>query len=472
MRIQAPPRSAHVLFIVLLALSAPPVAVQAQKGALTPDVLRSLRSSFVPDAGTKAVMNAVSANSARAISLDRETANSIDNHFSKKIKTQGVTDQKSSGRCWLYAGLNLMRPAAMTSLNVRTFEFSQNFLFFYDKLEKANLFLESIIDTRARPLDDRDVEWLLKNPFPDGGQWNMVTALVDKYGAVPAEVMPETESSGNTGLMNSTVSRYLRRCASELRALHESGRGENDLRQRKTAMLGDVYRMLAIHLGVPPEKFRWRLEDKDGEINEPMEYTPKQFYEKHVGFKLGDYVCLYSVPSHPFGKLYQLRYDRNFFDLPNLTFANVSMELMKELTLKSVLADEPVWFGCDVGKESDSKLGAMKLGLYDYRSLYGVDLDMDKKTRVLYQESIPSHAMLIIGVDVVGGKPEKWLVENSWGAKAGNSGLFTMYDDWFEEYNYTAIIHRKHLPKQVSDIFSQKAVELPPWDPMFAMWLN
>lgn len=436
----------------------------AQTGALTSDILRGLRESYTPN---KAVTNALAANGIRSLALDRAVSTSSDAYFSHRIKTDGVTDQKSSGRCWLYAGLNIMRPVAMTSLKKKGFEFSQNFLFFYDKLEKANLFLESIIATRARPVDDRDVEWLLKNPFPDGGQWNMVLALIDKYGAVPADVMPETESSGNTGAMNGTISQYLRKCASQLRA---PGRDEQALRTEKIGMLKNVYRMLAMHLGVPPASFEWRYENADGTVTPRKTWTPKEFYAAHVGMKLDEYVCLYSYPAHPFNALYQIRYDRNLVDAPNMTFANVPMDVMRDLTLKSVLGNDPVWFGCDVGRESDSKLGVMKLGLYDYESLYGVDMRMDKKTRVLYQEGVPSHAMVIIGVDVVDGKPEKWLVENSWGAKAGNAGLFTMYNSWFEEYNYAVIIHKKYLPKDVAAIFSQKAMELGPWDPMFSMW--
>jgi bleomycin hydrolase len=454
----------HLALVVLLA-SGNALA----QSALTPELLKDLRASFVKDAPTRAVMNAVTANSAKALVQDRETVLGVNQHFSHRIKTEGVTDQKSSGRCWLFAGLNILRPTAMTALNKKGFEFSQTYLFFYDKLEKANLFLEAMIDLRKKPLDDHDVTWLLKNSLPDGGQWNMVLALIDKYGVVPSDVMPETESSGNTGLMNSLITSVLHRHTVTLRAMDAQGKSEAELRAAKTAMLRDVYRMLVIHLGTPPETFTWRYEDKDGKITDPQTFTPKEFYKKFVNASLDDYVCLYSVPSHPFDKLYQIRYDRNLADKPNMTFANIPIETFKELALKSVLANDPVWFGCDVGKESDSKLGLMKLGLYDYESLYGVKMKLNKKDRVLYQESVPSHAMVFVGVDVVNGKPQKWLVENSWGTKAGNNGLFTMYDTWFDEYMYTVIINKKYLPKNVLDIFSQKPEVLPPWDPMFAV---
>lgn len=461
-------RSSFTMWVVLSAF----LPLWAQQGGLTPTMIRELQESFVPDPSTKVLMNAVAANDIRKLAMNRQTAVSSDSYFSHKLKTEGITDQKSSGRCWLFAGLNLMRPLAMTSLNKKGFEFSQNYLFFFDKLEKANLFLQSIIETRSRPLDDRDVEWLLKNPFPDGGQWNMVVALVQKYGVVPSDVMPETESSSNTGTMNALISTKLRKDASLLRDLAEKGSSQADLEKRKMQMLGEVYRMLAMHLGVPPTRFEWRYEDATGKVSEPRMYTPQEFYAEHVNMKVEEYVCLYSVPAHPFNAMYQIRYDRNMADQPNLTFANVDIATLKDLTLKSLLANEPVWFGCDVGKESDSKSGLMRTDLFDYDEAYGVDMKMSKADRVRYQESVPSHAMVFTGVDVVAGKPRKWLVENSWGRAAGSGGMFTMYDPWFDEYMYTIIIHKKHLPASIAELFKQKPTVLPPWDPMFSLNLQ
>jgi bleomycin hydrolase len=441
-------------------------------GALTPDMLAQIQQSFKLDAPSKAMLNAVTANNIKSMALDRSTAISSNTHFSHKIKTEGITNQKSSGRCWLFAGLNIMRPVAMTSLNKKGFEFSQNYLFFYDKLEKANLFLEAIIRTAEKPTDEREVEWLLNHALPDGGQWNLVIALIEKYGVVPADVMPETESSSNTGTMNAMISRKLHQDAAMLRQMHQQGIAGETLQRTKLDMLKEVYRMLVFHLGIPPASFEWRYEDKDGKVTDPVSYTPQEFYKKFVNLNLDDYVCLHSVPSKQFNKLYQIQYNRDLFDKPNMTFANVQIDKLKELTLKSVLANDPVWFGCDVGKESDSKTGVMKVGLYDYESIYGVSLKLSKADRVLYQESVPSHAMVFIGVDVVNGKPEKWLVENSWGATAGNNGTFTMYDSWYDEYMFAIVIHKKYLPKDVLDIFKQKAEMLPPWDPMFSMWMK
>jgi bleomycin hydrolase len=453
--------------IVILMIFACGITAMAQKGGgLNEAAVSELQSSLKMDGQTKAMINAVTTNDIRKMAQDRAAVVESNTFFSHKLKTEGITDQKSSGRCWLFAGLNLMRPVAMNSLNKRGFEFSQTYLFFWDKLEKANLFLEAIIQTRTRPIDDREVEWLLKNPFPDGGQWNMVVALVEKYGVVPAEIMPETESSSSTGTMNNIVSALLRKDASILR---KSNGDEKAFQGIKMNMLKDVYKVLCFHLGVPPASFTYRYENKDGKVTEPQTYTPQEFYKKHVNLNLNDYYCLYSAPAHAFNKLYEIQFDRDMFDKPNMTFANIKIDDLKMLALQSLLDNEPVWFGCDVGRESDSKIGVMKHGLYDYKSIYGIDLEMSKEDRVLYQESVPSHAMLFTGVDVVKGKPEKWLVENSWGTKAGNNGLFTMYDSWFDEHMFTIIVNKKYIPKSVLDLFKTKAEVLPPWDPMFSM---
>ncbi len=458
------------LFVVLFIHAAFAVAPGGdEKGALTPQVIKELRSSFTLDATTRSALNAVSQNDVKSLALDRMVSAALDKNFSHRITTEGVTNQQKSGRCWLFAGLNIMRPIAARALNVKMFEFSQNYLFFWDKLEKANLFLESIIRTADRPVSDREVEWLLKHPFPDGGQWNMVLSLVKKYGAVPKEVMPESKNSSNTGNMNKMISTLLRKDAAALRGMHAKGASQTDLEKRKLAMLKEVYRLLALHLGVPPTSFTWRYKDKDGKLSEPRTYTPREFLAATVNLQLDDYVCLHNIPGRPYNRLYQIQFDRNMLDQPNMTFVNLPMEMLADITRKSVLADEPVWFGCDVGKESNSKLGFMKRSLYDYDDLYGVDFSMTKEQRIWYHESVPTHAMVITGVDIQDGKPVKWLVENSWGAKVGEKGYFTMYDDWFHEYTYSIIVNKKFVPDEVLKLFEGEAEMLPPWDPMFAL---
>lgn len=453
---------------VLVMLATP--AFGQQEGALTEDLMQSLRSSVTMDAPTKAMMNAITKNDVRSLALDHQVAISNDMHFTNKIATQGVTDQQKSGRCWLFAGLNILRPVASETTKEKAFEFSQTYLFFYDKLEKSNLFLESIIATREKPVEDREVQWLLKHPFADGGQWNMVLALVEKYGVVPADIMPETTSSSNTGRLNQLMSAKLVRDAYLLRSKSESGASEATLRAEKERMLTEVYRMLVLHIGMPPQQFTWRYDDENGKASDPVTYTPKEFYNEFVKVKLADYVCLHSVPVHPFGKAYQVQFDRNLVDSPNMTFVNVDIQTMKEYTLKSVLGGDPVWFGCDVGKESDSKLGVMRRGLYDYESIYGMEFDMPKKERILYGQSIPSHAMVFTGVDLIDGKPQKWLVENSWGTDVGEKGMFSMYDSWYDEYMFSVIIHKKYLPEATLALYQGGDAEvLPPWDPLFAV---
>jgi bleomycin hydrolase len=454
--------------IFCLLLLIPALSFAQQNGAINEELLKRLQETVSIDASTTALMNAITKNDVKNLALSHEESINTDHHFTHIIKTQGITNQQKSGRCWLFAGLNILRPVASQNLNKQSFEFSQTYLFFYDKLEKSNLFLESIIATVSKPVEDRQVEWLFKHPIMDGGQWNMVLSLVEKYGVVPAEVVPETQSSANTGRLNSMLSKLLVKQASMLRSSHESGASERGLRREKEEMLAQVYRMLVLHMGVPPASFAWRQKDDKGNAGAPKIYTPKEFYKEFVNIDLNDYVCLHSIPLHDYDKAYQVEFDRNLVDAPNMTFVNVTIDQMKAYTLKSVLGNDPVWFGCDVGKESNSKTGVMKRGLYNYAAIYGVDFELSKADRIRYHRSVPSHAMVFTGVDIIDGKPAKWRVENSWGAKVGENGMFVMYDSWFDEYMFSAIIHKKYLPKQVVNLAQSPDTEtLPPWDPLF-----
>ncbi len=438
-------------------------------GGLQMATLQELRASFKLNAPTRAIMNAVTANDLRALAINRQLLAPRDTLFAHVIKTHGITNQARSGRCWLFAGLNVIRQDVARRLNLENFEFSESYLFFWDKLEKANLFLESIIERRDRDVQDREVEWLLKHPIPDGGQWNMVVDLVNKYGLVPKEVMPESRHTSNTGTMNHLLAKLLRRDAAKLRTMAREGKTLSDLRAAKKEMLKDVYRVLAICMGVPPTQFQWRYKDKDGNLSELKTYTPQQFYKEVVDFDLSDYVYLINCPTRPYGKLYEITFDRDLYDRPNMTFVNVGGEVLKQCTLKMILNDQPVWFGCDVGQEDYTKRGIMSPGIYDYSALLGVDFGMSKAERILYHDSIPTHAMVFVGVDTLNGKPVKWLVENSWGTKVGDKGFLRMDDRWFDEYVYAAIVHKKYLPKRVLDVLKTKPVVLPPWDPMYAV---
>ncbi|NOY76328.1 MAG: C1 family peptidase [Calditrichaeota bacterium] len=438
-------------------------------GAITPKMLQSFQASFKIDAHTRAIMNAVTQNDLKKLAVNHRMLMGYDSLFSHRIKTYGITNQARSGRCWLFAGLNILRPVVQKKLQIKSFEFSESYPFFWDKLEKANFFLESIIKTRQKPLTDRKVEFLLKHPFPDGGQWNFVVALVKKYGLVPKNVMPETHQSSSTGVMNQLINRKLRKDAAILRGLGQKGVSLSKLRERKTAMLGEVYRILAINFGVPPTQFQWRYKDKDGKLSPLKTYTPKSFFEQVVGTHLDDYVCLYNCPSHPYNKLFQISLDRNMANYSDMTFVNLPIDSLKTYTFKSIMADEPVWFGCDVGKESYIKRGIMAPSIYDYSDIYGVDFNLTKKERILYHDSVPTHAMVFTGVDVLNNKPVKWLVENSWGTKAGSKGFLIMFDKWFNHYVYEVVINKKYLPGSVLKILKTKPTVLPPWDPMYAI---
>jgi bleomycin hydrolase len=441
------------------------VSAAERTAGLTPELITELQASFKLDAGTRAVMNAVTNNEVRSLAFNRELYNRHEDLFDYKIDAKGITDQKMSGRCWLFAGLNIMRPAVMKKYGIESFEFSQNYLFFWDKLEKANMFLEAVIETRDRPLDDRELEVLLKDPVPDGGWWTYVVSLIEKYGAVPKDVMPETNNSSNTGQMNALLNRLMRHDAAELRKLAAGGAKADALEARRVAMLKDAYRVLALTLGAPPDRFVWRYEDKDKKVH-TASYTPRSFYTEAVAVKLGDYVSVFDHPAHPYNKYYRIKYSRNMQDIPDMDFVNLDTASLKAYALASVLAGEPTWFAADVGMQNDGKDGIFEDGIYDYGALFGVDMGLTKPERVQYLDSSPNHAMVFIGVDTLGGRPVKWLVENSWGSEKGNKGLWTMYDNWFDQYVYGAIIHKKFLPASVVALMTTKPEVLPAWDPM------
>jgi bleomycin hydrolase len=459
-------RAASVPFIIPCVLLAAFAGAFAEKPAgLTPEVLKQLRASVKMDSETRAVMNAVTNNDVKSLVLNRELVTGNSDIFNYKIDVKGITDQKSSGRCWLFAGLNIMRPAVIKKYNLAEFEFSQNYLFFWDKLEKANTFLDAVIELRGKPLDDRELQTLVKDPIPDGGWWSYVVSLIEKYGAVPKEIMPETNNSGSTGAMNRLLAKLVRRDAVELRASAAKGAKVQALQARKIEMLEDVYRLLVLHLGVPPQEFTWRYEDKDKKIGEAG-YTPQSFYADAVGVNLADYVSIFDHPAYPYGKYYRIKYCRNMTDIPDMDFVNLDARTFKEYAFKMLLAGEPVWFAADSGADMERKEGIMEPGIYDYGSLFGLDLELTKADMILTFDGSPNHAMVFVGADTVGGKPMKWRVENSWGADAGDKGYWTMYDGWFDRYVYSVIVHKKYLPEDVLALLGTEPEVLPAWDPM------
>ena len=460
-------------FFVLLWIAVLPICLLAMngEGAISADLLQEFQESLKMNEMTKAAQNAATETSMRSLILNREMVNRADDHFNFRIDTKKITDQKTTGRCWIYAALNMMRPAAMKALAVSEIEFSQNYLFFYDKLEKANMFLETIIETADRPIDDRELHLMLESPIADGGWWTFVVALIEKYGIVPNEIMPETVNCEKSRYMNFLLNNVLRKDAYVLREMASKGKKTKALRKEKEQMLAEFYRLLAIHLGTPPQEFTWRYQNKKKELISET-YTPLSFLEKTADFDLGNFITIANHPSHEMDTHYKIKYCRNFADLPDMHFLNLEMDRLKEFSLTMVLDSVPVWFAADTRHDMERDHGIMAPGIYDYKSLFGVDFTLPKKARFEYRGSIPGHAMALIGVDLENEQPRKWLVENSWGTDIGNKGYWTMYDAWFNEYIYVVIIDKQYLPDDVLALLETKAEELPLWDPISTMLIQ
>jgi bleomycin hydrolase len=441
----------------------------AGDGALTDEMVGRMRGSLTMDTRSRAVYNAITNTDIDQLALNRDLLRQHNELFSHKIRAKGITNQKSSGRCWLFAGLNVMRPLVMEKHKLGSFEFSQPYLAFWDKMEKANCFLEHMIELRHRDLLDREVEILLRDPIPDGGWWEYVVALIEKYGVIPLDIMPETNSSEKTGAMNKLVGRKLRADAVKIREMAATDITIETLRAEKEKMLADIYRMLVLNMGEPPAEFQWRFEDKDSTVSDLKTFTPQSFFKEFVDVDLREYVSLFNDPAKEMAKHYSIQYSRNIFDGRDIDYVTVESAALKEMAAKSVMADEPVWFACDVGKDQYGAKGIMAADIYDYGSLYDIDMDLTKAERTLYRESTPNHAMVFVGVDIKDGQPVKWQVENSWGADRGSGGYWALYDSWFDDHVFEIIVKKEFVPKELMALFDQPATIVPPWDPMFEM---
>ena len=418
-------------------------------------------------------MNALTRSKLEDVSMDWEKFRTINHTFSNVIKDEmkKTTNQKASGRCWGFAALNLMRIELAKKYDLADFEFSQSYFMFYDKLEKSNYFLENILSTLDDSFDSRIIMWLVDNPIQDGGQWDMFVNLMEKYGIVPQSVMPESMHSSNSRAMNQIITRKLREFASILRKEHHQGKTINELRKIKISMMKVVYNMLCTFLGKPPLKFDWQIKDKKKKYKRFDNLTPLSFLDKHVPINLKDKVCLIHCPmsNKKFNELYTVKFLGNVAEGQTIKYLNVSIDEMKDATIKSLKNNEAVWFGCDVGKMFHRDIGIMYEGIYKYDLLFGSKFSMTKATKLEYGDSQMTHAMLFTGVDLYKSKPTKWRVENSWGAKGGDKGYYLMTDDWFDEYNYEVVIDKKYLPKKMLKLFDKKPIKLSPWDPMGAL---
>ena len=444
-------------------------AAQTAGGGLDAAALGRLENSFGGTASDIALRNAVANNAIDKLAKNSANANKVDAHFTYRVKSNGITNQKRSGRCWLFTGLNVLRAQIMAKHGMGELYFSQNYNFFYDQLEKANLFLQGIIDTADRSADDKTVDWLFQNPIGDGGQFTGISDNFMKYGVVPAEVMHETESSEATDKLRQLLGWRLREDGLRLREKHAAGATAAQLKEEKMKMLEGVYRILALTLGEPVKEFTWTLRDKKGNAVSTKTYTPQSFYQEFAGNDLrNDYIMLMNDPSREFYKLYEIDYDRHTYDGKNWTYINLPIDDIKEMAIASLKDSTMMYFSCDVNKFLDRDRGYLDVNNYDYGSLFGTKFGMNKKERILTHASGSTHAMTLMAVDLdKNGKSTKWMVENSWGDSA-NKGHLIMTDEWFNEYMFRLVVNKKYAPAKVLSILKQKPILLPAWDPMFA----
>lgn len=441
----------------------------APDGSLGEETLAGLQAAFETSPAYRLAQNAVTQVSADDVALNRRVVTTTDHTFSHVLDDWAVTNQKSSGRCWMFAGLNLLRAGAMRSMNLKEFEFSQNYTHFWDKVERANYFLEAILATAERPVDDRTVATLLSSPLGDGGQWNMFVNLVQRHGLVPKAFMPETESSSNTRRMNGVLVAKLREGAKQLRDLSAGGAGIDELRAAKVELLETIYRIVSIHLGTPPSRFEWQWNDKDRKFHRDGEMTPLEFARKYVEVPLDDYICLVNDPrqTSPYGRTFTVEYLGNVVGGGIVKYLNVDIGLMKQIARRTIEDGEPVWFGCDTSKMMRRDMGIWDLKLFDHETLYDTSFGLDKAARLEYHQTAMNHAMLFTGVDVADGRTRRWRVENSWGAdNTGRKGFFVMNDSWFDEHTFEVAARRDYLPPDLRDAIDQQPIVLPAWDPM------
>lgn len=433
--------------------------------------LQEIQDSFKKNASTKAIQNILTNDkNIKDNALNRELQGKIDHYFKYRADVKGITNQYSSGRCWMFTSMNVLRPQVMKKYNLSQFDFSHNYLYFWDIFEKSNLFLENIIATTSRSMDDRTVTEYFKSPVGDGGVWNLYYNAAQKYGVVPQEVMPETAHSNNTSQMVSLINEKLRLGGITLRTMAEQGKKTKELRNEKNNILKDVYRILALCLGEPPHEFTWRYKDKDGNIKELTNYTPLQFYKEitPADYSPDNYIMIMNDPTREYYKTYEIENYRNTQEGINWIYLNLPNEDIKTAALASIKNNEPMYASCDVGKQSNRESGILDPEMYDYESLLGVKLHMNKKDRILTRQSGSSHAMTLIGCDTdQNDKPVKWEFENSWGSSNGHNGYLTFTDKWFDEYMFRIVIHKNYLNAKAIQALKGKPVQLPVWDYMY-----
>ncbi|BDO40849.1 aminopeptidase [Cellulomonas sp. NTE-D12] len=435
---------------------------------LDPSFVATLAAGFAADPARLRAQNAVTRTPVGEVAMNHARATSIRTSVSNQLDDWSVANQKKSGRCWLFAALNLLRVGAKQRLGVNEFEFSQNYAMYWDKLERANFFCEDVVATAGEPIDSRLVGFLLQTLLGDGGQWDMAVSVFLKHGVVPKEAMPETQSSSDTDAMNTQLRARLRKGALALRAAVADG---GDVAAVKAQILTDVHTILTIHLGTPPTSFDWQWTDDEKQFHRDGVLTPQQFFERYVTLDLTQYVCLVDDPrtEHPKGAALTVANLGNVVGGRQVRYVNAPMATIKELAAASIVSGEPVWFGCDVKPQMHREDGIWAADLFDYSGVYGVDLSTTKEERVVSGESAMTHAMLLTGVDVVDGTPRRWRVENSWGDDKADKGFFTMDDSWFDEYVFEVVVRTDALPEDLRPALTAEPLVLPAWDPMGAL---
>lgn len=440
--------------------------------SLEQDFTDKLYAAYEANPKFAAMENAISHNGLLA-SLEKRSA-AVENTpvFSLDLTKDKVSDQKASGRCWMFAALNIFRHKMIAGFQLEDFELSQAHTFFWDKYEKSNWFLEQVIATADQELTSRKVKFLLDTPQQDGGQWDMVVSLFEKYGVVPKSVYPESISSSNSRELNQILNKLLRQDAQILRELRAEGAESAELQTKKEELLQEVFNFLAMNLGLPPRQFDFAYRDKDNHFHSESGLTPLTFYQKYVDLKLDDYVSIINAPTadKPYGRSYTVEMLGNVVGSKPVRYLNVEMDRLKELAIAQMKAGETVWFGSDVAQSSNRKAGVMAEGMHDFTASMDIRLTQDKAGRLDYSESLMTHAMVLTGVDLdENGKAKKWKVENSWGEKVGNKGYFVASDAWMDEYTYQIVVRKEFLTAAELAAYEAEPLVLSPWDPMGAL---
>ena len=460
-----------ILFGAMLMMASSAMAQSSQGGIRNATLQQIVKAQN--GSANKALFNAIANNNIDDLVKNPANQAPVDTHFSIETPKQSIHNQKSSGRCWMFSGFNVLRSNfAKNDKQGRVVEFSQDYLFFYDQLEKANLMLQGVIDTGKKSIEDPQVQFFFKNPINDGGTFCGVADLAEKYGLAPMSAQPETFSSNNTSKMSKLISSKLREYGLELRKMVAQGKKSSAIQARKDEMLATVYHMLSLTLGEPVKEFTYAFRDKNGkQVGEAKKYTPKSFYEETVGHSLnGTFLMVMNDPRRPYHKTYEVEYDRHTYDGHNWKYLNLPMEEIAQLAIASLKDGHKMYSSYDVGKQLDRKRGYLALDNFDYGSLFGTSFPMNKAERISTFDSGSTHAMTLTAVDLdANGKPVKWKVENSWGADNGFSGCFIMTNDWFNEYMFRLVVYKKYASEQLLKEFDQKPTMLTPDDPLFQL---